>query len=165
MNSFGTSIETEHRDVVYNPDGSINLDETPEENIVIWEGVLGHLDADNNVITNGEENNIYVVNGEAWFEGQGGNFGGGPTTAAVEDASWVRLREVTLGYTIDKKFMKKLPLTNVEIYFTGRNLWLNTPYRGIDPETSLLGATNGQGMDYFNMPGTKSYTFGLRLSF
>ena len=165
MNSFGTSIETENREVYYNADGSIDLDLTPEENIVIWDGVLGHLDADNNVVSAGAENNIYVVNGEAWFEGQGGNFGGGPTTGAIEDASWIRLREITLGYTIDKKFMKKLPIQSCELYFTGKNLWINTPYRGIDPETSLLGASNGQGMDYFNMPGTKSYTFGLRLSF
>jgi hypothetical protein len=165
MNSFGTSAETLKRDVTYNPDGSINLDETPAENIVIYDGVLGHLDADGNVVTDGESNNIYVVNSEAWYEGQGGNFGGGPTTAAIESTDWIRLREVTLGYQFDSKMLESIFLESAEIYFTGKNLWLSTPYRGIDPETSLLGASNGQGMDYFNMPGVKTYTFGIRLSF
>jgi len=42
------------------------------------------------------------------------------------------------------------------------NLKIWTKYDGVDPETSLNGPANGQGMDYFNNPGTKSY--GIRLS-
>jgi len=61
--------------------------------------------------------------------------------------------------------LKNTPIRNLDVYFTGRNLWLKTPYSGIDPETSLLGASNGQGIDYFNMPGTKAMTFGLRIGF
>ena len=80
----------------------------------------------------------------------------------MEPADWVRLRELTLAYTIP---VQKKVLANAEVYFTGRNLWLQTPYSGIDPETNLQGAINGQGMDYFNMPGTKSYTIGLKLTF
>ena len=57
-------------------------------------------------------------------------------------------------------FIKKL-----EVYFTGNNLILITPYSGVDPETSLLGSGNAQGMDYFNMPGTKRYSFGIKLGF
>ena len=165
MNYFGTSIETENREVVYNADGSINLDETPEENLVVYDGVLGHIDGDGNVVTAGEDNNIYVVNDAAWYLGQGGNFGGGPTTGAIESTDWIRLREITLGYSFDNKMLESTFLETAEIYFTGKNLWLSTPYRGVDPETSLLGASNGQGMDYFNMPGIKTYTFGLRLGF
>jgi hypothetical protein len=56
-------------------------------------------------------------------------------------------------------------MTNLGIYVTGRNLWLQTDYSGIDPETNLLGASNAQGMDYFNMPGTRSYTLGLKVTF
>jgi len=41
---------------------------------------------------------------------------------------------------------------------------LFTKYSGVDPETSLLGNSNAQGIDYFNMPGTKSYTLGLTLA-
>ena len=54
-------------------------------------------------------------------------------------------------------------MKSLKIYATGRNLWLSTPYDGIDPETNLMGATNAQGLDYFNMPNTKSFVFGLKL--
>ena len=53
----------------------------------------------------------------------------------------------------------------MSVYATGRNLWLSTPYEGIDPETNLMGAFNAQGLDYFNMPNTKSYVFGLKIDF
>jgi hypothetical protein len=42
-------------------------------------------------------------------------------------------------------------------------LW--TPYNGIDPETSLTGATNAQGIDYFNVPGTASYGLNVKAKF
>jgi hypothetical protein len=74
------------------------------------------------------------------------------------------LRELTLSYKLNKSLLNRTFFHSAEVYFTGRNLWLSTPYTGIDPETSLIGAGNGQGLDYFNMPGTKSYTFGLRLT-
>ena len=48
---------------------------------------------------------------------------------------------------------------------TGRNLWLSTPYEGVDPETSLEGTGNAQGFDYFNMPSTRSFTIGLNVRF
>ena len=83
----------------------------------------------------------------------------------MEEADWVRLKEVSLSYSLPKNLLEKTFLNNVEIYGTGTNLWLLTPYTGIDPNSSLIGAGNGLGMDYFNMPGKKTYTFGLRLSF
>ena len=80
----------------------------------------------------------------------------------MEPADWVRLRELTLSYEIP---LRKKFLSSAEVYFTGRNLWLRTPYSGIDPETNLQGAVNAQGFDYYNMPGTKTYTIGVKLSF
>jgi hypothetical protein len=41
---------------------------------------------------------------------------------------------------------------------------LSTKYKGIDPETSLTGASNSLGMDYFNMPGTRTYGFAIRVT-
>ena len=82
----------------------------------------------------------------------------------VEKTDWVRLREVTLSYELGK-LVKNTFIKQLKIYATGRNLWLSTPYTGIDPETSLFGASNTQGLDYFNMPNTKSYVFGVKLDF
>ncbi len=56
-------------------------------------------------------------------------------------------------------------LKSISVFVTGKNLFLKTPYTGVDPETSLTGATTSQGLDYFNMPGTKGYTFGLKFLF
>ncbi len=165
MNNFGTSIETENREVYYMADGSIDFTKTPSGNIVVYSGVLGHVDANGKPVSSGVSNNIPVVNGQAWFTGQGSNFGGGATSPGVEDAGWVRLREVSLSYRLKPQVIGLNFIKGLEVYATGRNLWLKTNYTGIDPETSLLGADNAQGMDYFNMPGTKSYTFGLKLNF
>ena len=169
LNYFGQTLETLNRDVVYNSNGTINYDLTPAENLVVFDGVYGHTttDADGNivVVSDGTENSTRVVQDQAWFKGHGGNFGGGPTAAAIEDASWVRLREVSLSYALNKSVLANTFFNGVEVYVSGKNLWLETPYQGIDPETSLTQARNSQGFDYFNNPGTKSYTFGVKLTF
>lgn len=101
---------------------------------------------------------------QVWYMGNGGGFG---TVAEnfVEETSWVRLREVTLSYRLPQSFFDNIFLKGVSVYFTGRNLWLSTKYSGIDPETNLAGSANGQGLEYFNMPNTKSYNFGISLNF
>jgi TonB-linked SusC/RagA family outer membrane protein len=165
MNFFGVSAETVHREVTYNPDGSIDFANTPAENIVVMDGVLGHINSDGDVVTDGTTNNVPVVLDQSWYQGYGSNFGGGATSAAVEDASWIRLREINLSYDLKTLMPNVVWLSSLQVFATGNNLWLSTPYRGIDPETSLVGAANGQGMDYFNMPGKKSYQFGFRIGF
>jgi len=165
MNFFGVHERTLSRDVTYLPNGEIDFANTPAENIIVYDGVLGHQDADGNPVTSGVQNTTPVVNDENWYEGYGSNFGGGPSFAAMENGGWVRLREISLAYTFPKSIIGDSWLKGLEVYFIGKNLWLNTPYTGIDPETSLLGSSNAQGMDYFNMPGTKSYNFGLKLRF
>ena len=162
MNFFGVHGRTVNREVYYNSDGSINFDLTPAENLRVFDGVYGRVDADGNGVSSGVPNVTPVVEDQAWFTGQGSNFGGGPSSAAMEPADWVRLRDVTLAYNLPKiaDFIKE-----GQIYFTGKNLWLSTPYTGIDPETNLQGATNAQGMDYFNSPGTKTVLMGIKLTF
>jgi TonB-linked SusC/RagA family outer membrane protein len=116
--------------------------------------------------SNGAANDIEVPYGESWLSlGNGNGFFGSNTEDFIEDASWIRLREVTLSYTIPTEIMASTPFSGLTVAFTGRNLWLSTPYKGVDPETSLLGAASGQGLDYFNMPGTKSYVFSFNLNF
>ncbi|MDX2432884.1 MAG: TonB-dependent receptor, partial [Bacteroides sp.] len=162
MNYFGVHERTVNREVYYTPEGTIDFDQTPEENLVVFDGVYGSVNDDGTPNSSGVENVSPVVMGQSWFQGQGSNFGGGPSSASMEPADWIRLRELTLAYSFPTK---KKVLQFAELYFTGRNLLLSTPYSGIDPETNLQGAINGQGMDYFNMPGTKTYTIGLKLTF
>jgi len=77
----------------------------------------------------------------------------------------VRLRELSLSYSFpDIKSMKWL--SQVDLTLTGRNLLLFTDYTGVDPETSLTGAGgNSMGMDYFNMPNTRSFLFSVNFTF
>lgn len=163
MNYFGTSAATATREVYYTPEGTIDFDLTPAENIVVLDGVYGHLDANGNPVGTGVTNTTPVVLDQAWYtSGGGSNFASGPSVAAMQDASWLRLRDITLSYDLP---VKNTFIKNAQIYFTGKNLLLFTPYTGIDPETNLEGAQNGQGMDYFNNPGSKTYMFGLKVTF
>jgi len=82
---------------------------------------------------------------------------------AMVDASWIRLREVGVSYRIN---LKNMPIKFADVSFTGKNLWVQTDYVGVDPETSLTGAGHRlSGYDYFNNPGVKSYIFGVRVGF
>lgn len=90
---------------------------------------------------------------------------GGLSETAVYDASWVRLREVTLSYTLPNKWLNGVFIESASISAYGRNLWLSTDYPGVDPETNLTGDSNGIGLDYFNQPNTKSYGIDIKLNF
>lgn len=77
----------------------------------------------------------------------------------IEDGSWIRLRDVTFTYRLP---LKASVFENISLSVYGRNLFLITGYKGIDPETNLRGTSNAQGWDYFNLPGTKSYGVSLK---
>lgn len=129
---------------------------------VVMDGVMGHLDADGNLVSTGAANTISTTLDQSWYNGLGGGFGG-PTEQFIEDANWVRLREVNLTYSLNPKWLSKTFFKGIDLFVSGRNLYLWTPYTGIDPETNLYGASNAQGIDYFNMPNTRTYTFGLKV--
>jgi TonB-linked SusC/RagA family outer membrane protein len=162
MNYFGVSERTVNREVYYTPEGTIDFTRTPAQNVKVFDGVYGHVDSDGNGVSSGVANVTPIVEDQAWFTGQGSNFGGGPSVAAMEPAGWVRLRDISLSYTFPKI---SETIKDLNIFISGKNLWIDTPYSGVDPETSLSGAGNGQGMDYFNNPGSKSYTIGLKMTF
>ncbi len=89
----------------------------------------------------------------------------GASRPFIEDGSWIRLRQVGITYTFDDDAFKNTFIKGLSLYAQGRNLLLITDYQGIDPETNLSGSTNSQGADYFNMPNTRGYLFGLRANF
>ena len=99
-----------------------------------------------------------------WWTGNGGGFGD-VSEEAIEDASWVRVREVTLAYTFPKKTLDKLGLSSMQLSLSGRNLFLFTDIEGFDPENNLSGASKGRGLEYFSNPGTRSYLTTLRIAF
>ena len=129
---------------------------------VTFSGVKGQL-VDGVIVTEGVMNDIPVTYSQYYYQ----NIGGGASPAQeqfVEKTDWLRLREVSVYCELGKVIKNKM-FRQFKVYATGRNLWLTTPYSGIDPETNLMGAFNAQGLDYFNMPNTKSYVFGVKLDF
>jgi hypothetical protein len=84
---------------------------------------------------------------------------------SIETVSWARLRDLSISYYFSDKVLKKLKLKGASLALTTRNLLLFTNYTGIDPETSLSGAANSFGRDYFNSPSTRSYGLRLKIDF
>lgn len=87
------------------------------------------------------------------------------TDRFVEDASFLRLQNVTVGYSFPKKIVKKLYLTNLRVYFTGYNLACITNYSGADPEVSTSSNLMCPGVDYSAYPKSRSYVAGINVSF
>lgn len=132
----------------------------------VFNGVKGTLNDKNEVVTDGTKNNVSVTLDQDWLSnGNGNGFIGSNTEDFIEDGSWVRLRELSLSYQLPKSLMESTPFSGIRVTYTGRNLWLSTKYKGVDPETNLMGAYNAQGLDYFNMPNTRSHTFSINVDF
>ena len=76
----------------------------------------------------------------------------------IEDASYFRLKNLQVGYTIPKKYTEKAHIQRARVYVSGSNLLTFTKYTGFDPEV-------GSGVDYGNYPQSRTWTFGMNLNF
>ena len=83
----------------------------------------------------------------------------------LEDGSFLRLRSLTLGYTLPKGLTRKVGVQNLRVYVVGTNLWLLTKYTGLDPESSASSDQNAQGIDLGTPPQPVGIQGGLSLSF
>lgn len=88
---------------------------------------------------------------------------------AVEDGSFIRLNNLNLGYTLPASISKRLGMSMFRVYVTGNNLHIWTKYTGYDPEVSTTRNTAYSGLtpgvDYSSFPRSRSYTFGLNVTF
>jgi TonB-linked SusC/RagA family outer membrane protein len=84
----------------------------------------------------------------------------------MEDGSYVKLREISVGYSMTEGVLNRvMGLSSIDLRLAGRNLYTWTDYTGYDPETNLGGAVQKtRGMDYFNMPQTRSFVLSLSLN-
>ncbi|HCZ37778.1 MAG TPA: hypothetical protein DHV26_17800 [Cytophagales bacterium] len=83
--------------------------------------------------------------------------------AYIEDTSWIRLSELALSYSTRYKIIHGIK--RLRLSLIGRNLFLITPYSGVDPASSLFGYSTTQGLDLFNTPSVRSYTAQITLTF
>lgn len=84
----------------------------------------------------------------------------------VEDASYVRLKNVTLGYRLPAGLLRKAGIQSFRLYAGATNLWTITDYSGYDPEANTYGqSTTLIGIDYGGYPQTRTYTLGVNIGF
>ncbi len=153
MSYFGTSKETENRGTTK-----------------VFAGLAGHLNANGDIVhfdANGNEvagpgglNTVSAVLNQYYWQNIGSSFIG-PSEPDVEDGSFVKLRQVSLTYAFPTSMFGNTFRT-LSLSVFANNILIHTNYKGVDPETSLAGPANGQGLDYFNNPGVKTY--GVRLN-
>ncbi|MBC8110595.1 MAG: TonB-dependent receptor, partial [Verrucomicrobia bacterium] len=82
----------------------------------------------------------------------------------LEDGSFIRLRSLTLGYTLPKRFTEVIKLQTVRLYVVGSNLLLLTKYTGLDPEASASSNQNEQGIDLGTPPQPRGLQFGINVT-
>lgn len=113
--------------------------------------------------------NLYVSSGDAHMPRISSSSANGNTRISdlyVEDGSYLRIQNISFGYTLPKKWMKKIDVQNVKVFTNLQNVYTWTKYSGYDPE---IGYMNGNpllnGVDYGRYPSPRIITFGLNVSF
>lgn len=82
----------------------------------------------------------------------------------IEDASYIRLKNISLGYQLPEHIFGPLPIQSVKVYVAAQNWLTFTKYKGYDPEVSRFGSSSiNQGMDYGGYPASKTLLVGLNI--
>lgn len=121
------------------------------------------------VVTDLEQ--LQELNGDKniWSHASHGIAGAVIHSWAVEDGSFIRLNNLTVGYSLPLDLISKIGLSQFRIYATGNNLHIWSNYSGYDPEVSTSRNSDYSsltpGVDYSSFPRSRSYTFGLNVTF
>ncbi len=89
------------------------------------------------------------------------NLGGQGSSRWIEDGSFLKLQNISIGYTVPERICKKLNIQKVRVYVQGQNLWTITGYSGLDPEVY----TGQIGVDWNGNPQQRVFTIGLNIGF
>lgn len=96
-------------------------------------------------------------------------YGFGPADVAVYDATLIRLRELSLSFSLPAKALEKTPFGSISLVLTGNNLFYLAPnfpkYTNFDPESNSLGVSNYKGLDFFAGPSSRRYGGSIRVTF
>jgi hypothetical protein len=88
------------------------------------------------------------------------------TTRFVEDGSFLRVKNVILGYNFQSNLLKRIKLRSLRLYAQAQNLFTFTNYSGFDPEVNFAGTSNTTiGTDFYTFPQPRTFTFGLNIGF
>ena len=116
------------------------------------------------VVTDAKELSALNAGATMWkpIRGNGAFY---PHSWAIEDGSFLRINNITLGYSLPLKSLVKLGISRFRIYVTGNNLVVFTNYTGFDPEVSVRKSGLTSGLDYSAYPKSRSVIFGLNVNF
>lgn len=81
---------------------------------------------------------------------------------ALFSASYLNLKNITIGYTLPEKLLKKAKISKMRVFASGDNLWLLTSHSGVDPRMSLVG---GLEVGAYSYPSMRTFTCGFNLDF
>lgn len=132
--------------------------------IVVFDGVLADGTPNTKEVWLGQGTGPDGVNyGAGYYR----NYYRGASENFIEDASWFRLRTLSVGYTIPSTFVRKSGfLDGASLTFTGNNLWLDTKWTTFDPESSSTNSGSvADGFSGFTYPATRSYLLSLNVNF
>lgn len=88
-----------------------------------------------------------------------------PHSWAIEDGSFIRINNVTIGYTLPVKSLTAMKMSKLRLYFTANNLAVFTNYTGYDPEVNVRSSPLTPGLDYSAYPKSRSFIFGINATF
>ncbi len=93
-----------------------------------------------------------------------------PSSRFLEDGSYMRLKNLQLGYTIPEKALKKIGITLARVYISGTNLLTLTRYPGLDPEMTVSDNSKSEGdraagIDWGTYPSAMTFMFGIDITF
>jgi len=90
--------------------------------------------------------------------------GSGRSSRWIEDGSYIRVKNIALGYSLPKTIVDRMHLRSVRVFAQAQNWFTFDDYSGHDPEVSSEGTVNvGQGQDFFQAPPSKTLTFGINI--
>lgn len=117
------------------------------------------------VTASGEPNTMAVrLDGDTYYRNEARY--NGVSEILLQDASWVRLRTASVGYSVPRKLLTKSPFAGLNVSLTGNNLLLFTPFEGFDPEGNSYGSGSNQfGYTGLNIPPARSFTLSLNANF
>ncbi|MBD1398455.1 SusC/RagA family TonB-linked outer membrane protein [Pontibacter sp. JH31] len=139
--------------------GMAELTEDRESDYV-YPGVKGFRDDNGNLVVEGP-NDITIQRNQVFWQSTMDQI----DESNVFSTSFVRLREVALSFSLPETLTDRTFVKNASVVLTGRNIFLISDYPNFDPETSVGGGSNFQGLEYVTLPQARSFGAGLRLTF
>ena len=134
-----------------------------------YENRFHYIDGQGNLVTGLKELAALNPNPTIWSPFSTGTASPYFHSWAVEDGSFLRLNNLSLGYSLPKKWVSKIYMSRLRIYATVYNAFVLTNYSGYDPEVSTTRSSGYSqltpGVDYSAYPKSRSFTFGANVTF